>query len=104
MEDNLNKIVVTEGDSIMNTVTSLGEIKHLVSYMTNSIKALHAYVLLHIDHRIHKRKILKQINILIRSINFLDGKILFLTGQQGMTNLSSRIESRKRSAFNLELK
>ena len=72
--------------------------------MKNSIQVLHEYVKVHIDHQVHQKKIIKQINLLLKSVSYLDDQIIFATGQQGMTNLSSRAELRKRAACNLDLK
>lgn len=53
MNDNEQKPVVPEGDSRVNSITSLCEIKHLASCMANSIKSLHIYVNININHQIH---------------------------------------------------
>ena len=104
MNSKEQRIIVTEGDSRVNTITSLGELRHLASCMKNSIQVLHEYVKVHIDHQVHQKKIIKQINLLLKSVSYLDDQIKLVTGQQGMTNLSSRAESRKRAACNLDLK
>ena len=82
MNNTEHRIIATEGDSRVNTITSLGELRHLASCMKHSIQVLHEYVKVHIDHQVHQKKIIKQINLLLKSVSYLGDQIIFVTGQQ----------------------
>ena len=98
------KKIVTEGDAKINVLTSLGELKHLSSCMSKSIFHLNEYVDDKLESTPHKTVILKQIRLLIRSLDFLSDKGTYITAQQGVTNLSNRTQDRKRAAENRQMK
>ena len=104
MDENRNKIIVTEGDARVNTISTLGEMKHMSSCMLNSTQFLLSYMEMHLDNKSHKSKMSKQINLLIRSMKCLEEKINYVISQQGVQKLSGRAEYRKRATCNLELK
>ena len=104
MDENRNRIIVTEGDARVNTISTLGEMKHMSSCMLNSTQFLLSYMEMHLDNKSHKSKMSKQRNLLIRSMKCLEKKISYVISQQGVHKLSSRAESRNRATSNLELK
>ena len=87
----------------MNTITNLGEIKYISSYTSKSIQSLHEYMEINTDNQLHKKKMIVQINLLIRSLNFLTDKINYITSLQDMTKLSNWA-ARKGTAYNLDLR
>ena len=104
MDENRIKVIVTEGDARVNTISTLGEMKHMSSCMLNSTQFLLSYMEMHLDNKSHKSKMSKQINLLIRSMKCLEEKINYVISQQGVQKLSGRAESRKRATCNLKLK
>ena len=97
-------IIVTGGDSEINVITALGELKYLTSCLTKSIFHLNEYVDDNLEPNPQKTAIQRQVWLHSRSINYLREKVGFITAQQGVTTLSDRSQTRKRAADNRKLK
>lgn len=69
MNDNRQKAIVTESDSIVNTINIFGEIKYIASCMTKSIKPLHGYVRVNVEHQTHYKYITKKSSIKVHFIS-----------------------------------
>ena len=69
MSDVLKKKIVTVGDSEVNVITALGELKYLTSCFTKSMFHLEEYVKDNLDPDPHKKVIQTQIRLLSRSID-----------------------------------
>ena len=98
------KKIVTKGDSNVNSITSLGEMKHVVERLTSIINHLKEFMLETIDDSIEKNMIIKQVQLIDRSTQYMKEKIYYITGDSGAVSLSKRTESRKMAATNLDLK
>ena len=99
-----SKKIVREGDAKINVIISLGELKHLSSCMSKSTFHLNEYVDDNLESSPHKTVILKQIRLLIRSLDVLSNKVTYITAQQGVTKLSNRTQDRIRAAENRQTK
>ena len=104
MSAGVKKIIVTDGDSKVNSITTLGEINYLASCMSNSIFHSNEYVIDNLEPTKHKTIVNKQIRLISCSIDFLVDKVTYITSQQGVINLSNRTHTRKRAADNIQLK
>ena len=104
MSAGLKKTIVTAGDSEINVITALGELKYLTSCLGKSMFHLNEYVNDNLEPNLHKTVIQKQVQLLSRSIDFLEEKVGFITTQQGVTTLSDRSHTRKRAAENRQMK
>ena len=104
MSELSKKIITTEGDSKINTVTALGELQHIASCMSKSMVNLNDYVEENIVANSHKQNVIAKLKILCRSIELVGAKIKYVTVQQGMVNLSGVTQHMKRAASNLHHK
>ena len=97
-----SKKLVTEGDSKINVITALGELKHLSSCISKSIFHLHEYVDDKLEPTLHKNVIIKQIKLLIRSQEFVSEKVTYITKQEGVKKISTRTQDMIRAAENIQ--
>ena len=101
MSENVKKrIIVTAGDSEINVITALGELKYLTSCLSKSIFHLNEYVDDNLEPNPQKIVIQRQVWLLSRSIDYLREKVGYINTQQGVTTLSDRSQTRKRAADN----
>ena len=70
MSAGLKKTIVTAGDSEINVITALGELKYLTSCLGKSMFHLNEYVNDNLEPNLHKTVIQKQVRLLSRSIDF----------------------------------
>ena len=102
-DPDVNKIA-TKGDYNVNIMTSLGEMMHVVERLTSTINHLKAFVLETVDDGIEKHIIIKQARLIDKSTQYMKEKIDYITAESGVVSLSTRTESRKSAATNLDLK
>ena len=105
MSDSKCKKIVTEGDSLANTITVLGELVHVATRLTSIVIHLREFVTNILqDKTTSKRIILKQVRLIEISSEYTEDHILFLTVQSSNIAPSKQSVLRKRAATNLSLK
>ena len=70
MSAGLENTIVTAGDSEINVITALGELKYLTSCLTKSMYHLNEHVNDNLYPNFHKIVIQKQVRLLFRPIDF----------------------------------
>ena len=66
--------IVTNSDTHINTITTIGELKHLVVCMFESIIHLNMYVAKYAAQTKHKVVIKTQVSLMVRSLDFTGKK------------------------------
>ena len=69
MTDCKDPTIVTNSDANVNTITTIGELKHLVSCMSESSIHLSMYAAKHVAQTKHKAVIKAKISLIIRSLD-----------------------------------
>ena len=66
--------IVTDSGAQINTITTIGELKQLVSCKSESIIYLNMYVAEHVPETKRKTVIKSQLSLIIRSLKFISEK------------------------------
>ena len=71
---NKDPTIVTDHDAQINIITNIGELKHLIACMSESIIHLNIFVAEHVPYTKHKPVIKSQVSLIIRSLYFMSEK------------------------------
>ena len=71
MENRKVPTIVTDGNAQINTITTIGELNHLVSCMSESIIHLNMYIAEHIPETKHKTVIKSQVSLISCLLDFM---------------------------------
>ena len=104
MADSPSRNIVTKGDATINVINALGDINIVTSQLTSAINHLNDFVSETLKSGTEKRIILKQVALIEKASNFLKSKIEYIKEQSNIKSITTRTESRKRAASNLEHK
>ena len=98
------KPIVTAGDSKALLVGTLGDLGLVTSQLTSAIDHLHDFVSENVSDGTHTKIITKQIKLIAKASNFTKSLIDDVKAHSVIVSLTSRDESRKRAATNLDNK
>ena len=104
MANDKDNTIITVDDAKLKIAIGLGEIQTVVSYMPTTITNLNDYIFDNLVNLPAKRVILKQLILVSHSSLYLEYKVKYVICQQGVTNLTKRLQSRKRAEPNITLK
>ena len=98
------KPVTTAGDSKVHLVGTLGDLGLVTSQLSSAIDHLHDFVSENISDGTHKKIIMKQIKLIAKASCYTKSLIDDVKHHSGVVAITSRDESRKRAASNLNNK
>ena len=104
MADPPSRNIVTKGNATINVINALGDINIVTSQLTSAINHLNDFVSETLKSGTEKRIILKQVALIEKASNYLKNKIEYIKEQSNIKSITTRTESRKRAASNLEHK
>ena len=96
--------IVTEGDSKVNVIKALGELADVTRRISSTIKHLKVYITDEMNRSTQKRTLLNQVALLSKASIFLTERVDYITAQSSLTSVTSRAQSRKRAADNMQNK
>ena len=94
----------TKGDLLVNTITTLGEMRHVAVRLNKTINHLNKFVKDTLNDDINRRLILIQIRLIDRVSIYMSDKLVYITGQQQFKYINDQAGSRKHVATNTESK
>ena len=98
------KPIVTEGDSKVNVVDALGDLTLVTKQLTSAITHLNDFVSENITDGTPKKIIIKQIKLIAKASLYAKEIISDIKSNSGFKSITSRDESCKRAASNLNFK
>ena len=96
--------IVMEGDSKVNVIKALGELADVTHRISSTIIHLKVFITDEIVRSTQKRTLLNQVELLSKASIFLTDRVDYITSQSRVTSVTSRAQSRKRVADNMQNK